>query len=68
MNFLLDKMSFCQLLSYLKGGFMPCLSPKLYKSPCSCGTPPLMKLLISEKVELSAAFVKSANNKNIGGK
>ena len=31
MNFLLSKMSFGLLLSYLKGGFMPCLFPKMYK-------------------------------------
>ncbi len=24
----------------------------MYKSPCPCGTPPQIKLLISEKVEL----------------
>ena len=31
MNFLLGKMSFGLLLSYPKGGVMPCLFPKLYK-------------------------------------
>ena len=44
MNFLLSKMNFGSLLSYLKGGFMPCIFPKMYKSPCPCGTPPPMKM------------------------
>src|SRR2546422_8006375 len=44
MDFLLSKMSFVQLLSYPKRGFMPYSFPKLYKSPCPCGTPPPMKM------------------------
>src|SRR5947209_12737337 len=32
MDFLLGKMSFGQLLSYLKGGFMLCSFPKMYKA------------------------------------
>src|SRR5437879_3707737 len=32
MNFLLDKMSFCQLLSYTKRSFMPCFSTQIVQS------------------------------------
>jgi hypothetical protein len=37
MNFLLGKMSFDSLLSYLKGSFMSCLFPKMYKVELSRG-------------------------------
>src|SRR2546430_17699223 len=32
MNFLLDKMSFCQLLSYTKRSLMPCFSTQIVQS------------------------------------
>src|SRR5256885_17055533 len=32
MNFLLGKMSFCQLLSYTKRSFMPCFSTQIVQS------------------------------------
>jgi hypothetical protein len=32
MNFLLGTMSFCQLLSYLKGTFMPCFPTQIVQS------------------------------------